>query len=142
MKVRQAGFTLVEVLVTIGIVGVLAAIAYPSYEHYVRKSRYSELVSVAAPYKSAIATCYNVTKSLNSCFANNNGVPNNVLNNSNGLMRYVITIPNGVIFVFPNDRFGFTLLGDYYALIPTVTNGVLTWNYSGPGVTKGYVSNP
>ncbi|MEG1202744.1 MAG: type IV pilin protein [Comamonas sp.] len=36
---RQRGFTLVELMITVAVVGILAAIAYPSYQDYVRKSR-------------------------------------------------------------------------------------------------------
>jgi len=49
---RQAGFTLIELLVAVAIVGILAAIAYPSYQDQVRKSRRAEaqsfLMAVAA----------------------------------------------------------------------------------------------
>lgn len=49
---RQSGFTLVELLIVIGIVGVIAAIAYPSYQDSVRNTKRSEaqgaLVSFAA----------------------------------------------------------------------------------------------
>lgn len=42
---RQRGFTLIEVLVTIVIVAILAAIAYPTYQDQVRKSRRTEAIS-------------------------------------------------------------------------------------------------
>ena len=36
---HQIGFTLIELMITVAIIGILSAIAYPSYESYVRKSR-------------------------------------------------------------------------------------------------------
>lgn len=42
MKVRQQGFTLLELMIVVAVVGILAAIAYPSYQEYVKKSRRSE----------------------------------------------------------------------------------------------------
>ncbi len=39
---RQGGFTLIELMVTVAIVGILAAVAYPSYSEYVAKSRRAE----------------------------------------------------------------------------------------------------
>lgn len=43
---RTKGFTLIEVMITVAIVGILAAIAYPSYAEYLRKSRRAEAQSV------------------------------------------------------------------------------------------------
>lgn len=40
-RIRQRGLTLIELMITVAIVGILASVAYPSYESYVRKSRRS-----------------------------------------------------------------------------------------------------
>lgn len=45
MKERQAGFTIVELLIVVAIIGVLASIAYPSYQEYVAESRRSDAQS-------------------------------------------------------------------------------------------------
>ena len=41
-KVRQKGFTLLEIMVTVAIVGILAAIAIPIYNNYITKTRIAE----------------------------------------------------------------------------------------------------
>ena len=46
MKQTQPGFTLIELMVTVAIVGILAGIAYPSYQDSVRKSRRSDVEGV------------------------------------------------------------------------------------------------
>ncbi len=46
MKIRdQAGFTLIEIMIVVAVIGVLAAIAYPSYQQYVIKSKRVDMMS-------------------------------------------------------------------------------------------------
>lgn len=134
------GFTLIELLMSLTIVGLLAAIAVPTYQTYMDKARYTEMVNASSPYRTAVGVCYQRTGTLTTCIGGQNGIPPNITNNTVSLVRYVFVLGNGQIFVFPNDINNFTLLDDYYILTPTVTNSTITWAFSGPAVTKGYVN--
>jgi type IV pilus assembly protein PilA len=57
LRKASTGFTLIELMIVVAIIGILAAIAIPAYNNYTTKAKFTEVVLAADPTKTAIATC-------------------------------------------------------------------------------------
>ncbi|PUA20877.1 pilus assembly protein TapA [Glaciimonas sp. PCH181] len=66
-------------MAVVAIIGVLAAIALPAYQDYVVKAKFAEAYSVAAPYKTLIAVCMQITGDKTKCDSGKYGIPVNGL---------------------------------------------------------------
>ena len=67
MNTAQKGFTLIELMIVVAIIGILAAIAIPQYQNYIAKSQVSRVVSETGAMKTAVETCLLDGKTAATC---------------------------------------------------------------------------
>ncbi len=113
MKTLQKGFTLIELMIVVAIIGILAAIAIPAYQDYTIRAQVTEGLNLASAVKASVAEFY----------ANNGAWPVGLVGNAPAL--------------------GYTQLpsGKYVTSVDVAT-GTIIINYTGPQANANLVANP
>lgn len=82
---NQKGFTLIELMIVVAIIGILAAIAIPAYQDYVTRAKWADALSTIASTKLAIA----------ECLSDNSGLLTSCDNSAGNLLapNYIVAVP-------------------------------------------------
>ena len=124
MKTVQKGFTLIELMIVVAIIGILAAIAIPAYQDYTIRAQVTEGQNLAGDMKAAIGETF---ASTGAWPANNAAIGQTAVKSG----KYVtdVSVATGTITMTFGGQANASVAGKFLSLRPTVSpNGDVIWN--------------
>jgi len=128
---KQSGFTLIELMIVVAIIGILAAIAIPAYSTYIIKAKASEGLALATTAKLAVSEHFSV----NGSFPNSNEDVSYTAATGTSIESVNIGAA-GVITATYSDAAGEPLKDKTLVLTPTDTGSTIDWACVATGISK------
>ncbi|MDY7546856.1 prepilin-type N-terminal cleavage/methylation domain-containing protein [Glaciimonas sp. CA11.2] len=122
----QKGFTLIELMIVVAIIGILAAIAIPAYQDYTFRARFADVIAITNPYKTAVGLCIQTTGSATACTTGSNGIPAS----QETANVASVNVAGGTITVVPTIT---TNADSTLILLPAIGPAAITWSNAGSG---------
>jgi len=131
MNTMQKGFTLIELMIVVAIIGILAAIAIPAYQNYTKRSHVTEGLSLAGGAKAAVTEYYSSKGQWPTSNAQA-GISTTITGNA---VRSVVVTNSGTITVTYNTKAD---AGKTIILKGADSNGAVQWTCTGGDLDTKY----
>jgi len=140
MKSAQKGFTLIELMIVVAIIGILAAIAIPAYQDYTIRAQVTEGLNLAAPAKASVADVYANT---GRWAADNKAAGIGSAAQISGKYVNQVLVTSGAITITYGKQANTKVTGKTLILRPNANaNGDVIWICGAHAVPSGAVSGP
>lgn len=141
MTRKQSGFTLIELMIVVAIIGILAAIAIPRYQDYVARSQVTEAINLSSGLKTSVAEIYANTGELAGIDSGTNGIP--AATSVTGSYVTGVAVLNGVITATMGNNANSVLTetgSNAVVLTPNdLSAGSITWVCTDSSVEEQYL---
>lgn len=123
----QKGFTLIELMIVVAIIGILAAVAIPQYQNYTVKAKIGNALTAAETLKTEVGLCAQETGALTNCDSGSNGITADANFTATKEVSSVTTTDGTITMTLASGINAAGVDGKKIVYVPTLGSTGITW---------------